>query len=351
MSNTFKKGSSDGIQEAHEQWMATATKDAKAAGLRGNPKEGEPLDAYIKHIVGGYNQLIAQYVTPHIASSSRKYAELQQTSMQERTERAKRTLAELLEKLRKATLQKEELPKDGDANLYLGIHALIWLCALMESIISARAFNFFSHGTNLFALFIMLGLTIVFAMLPKAVVWFIRFTEDKPYKWPVRIGIGVILVVGIGVIGIMRQGYVDSYASTTLDAVKPIGSTLKWWHYSILQLFFMVISIYLAMQIPDKVQRSNGKRLKQAEQTVRDLEERIQEEEERLNRMPESAASAETARHQSMAQAKAASARIVGLYHQCVGHYKQVNATWRPGDAPACFSEPVPDLDIPHIES
>jgi|GEM_PF-3161320 peptidoglycan hydrolase CwlO-like protein len=352
MKNPFKENQPPGdpMEQDHQRLVTIAARLGKSTGERNAPVEGEDLASYFGQLTAGYQSMVATNVTRLIATTSSSISDFQQTSMKDKVKRLNANLTDFNEKLRKAMMQRDELPQNIDHSKHIGVRVFIVVIALFESFFTAKAFAVFSHGSNLAQLFVLGGLTVVFVLLPSAIVWVIRNTEDKPNKWLFR-GLAFLIVIAAFItLGILRSIFLQNIGSTTLSAVKANGSVeLKPWYFAILNIFFTFISTYACLQIPDNTQRRNAENETKLNEKIADLENRIRQTEDQITRLPDTLVNSENTRQQNIAVAQEKAGQINSLYYQACSEYIEANLKWRSdGIHPFDFSK-IPALKMPNF--
>ena len=350
LNNVFRQlqDKGDPINAKHQTLLANAQTKGKALAQKSLPKMGDSLEPYIGTIRSGYSNLLSEFLRP-LAGNHQQMAHSEKENLNNKVQKVEKQLGVAQETERTLNLERDNLPhNDYQTKGNIWLHVVIILLAFGEGIYTKPAFALFDISNNLFQYFILAMLTVFFIFLPHTLVGIFKSTEDSKYKYQIRIGTAVIVLIGFWVLASMRTMFLQNIGSTTMQDVKAYSTLpLKEWCFVGVQCLFLVVTCYCAYLAPfssREEKKSNG-RAKQLDAKLRDVGEQIRRHETELEAIPERLHSSEMRWSQRQTDTESMKVRINAMFLEAINVFIDENVLYRSDHVrPDCFDEPVRPL-------
>jgi hypothetical protein len=209
-----------------------------------------------------------------------------------------------------------------------------------------KALSIFDANNNLTQIFILLGLIVVFIVLPHGLVNLYRSTQQNRYKTVIWLGVASLIIVSFYVLGILRATYLQNLSKTSIEQVAAASTlTLKPIYFTVVQLLLLFVASYAASLLPTaEVVKGNAK-AQQLSSKIGNVEQEIRKAENELNAIPDTLYRVEAGRSEDDTQMVALEARINAMYQEALGVFITENCLWRSDHSrPDCFDKPLPTL-------
>jgi len=319
---------------------------AKSLALKGLPKaENDILSAYTSSYTAGYKGVLVQQLKSFGGDHDR-LAQAERDNLIERRTRIEKKLEKALETKRTMDINREEIPADYRVRNNFPNYAAIGVIAFGEAILSKSALSIFDNANNLYQVFILACLTLIYVLLPASIIKVYRATEEAEHKHIIRIGFGAIIIAGFFVIAILRTTFLQNIGTTTLDDVKA-SSTLpiKPIYWIGLNMLFLVVSVYCASLIETRDEKKINIKAKDLDKKLKGLDEEIREYERQLDDIPNKLYEIERRLDRQKTEEESVKQRITSLHVSCINSFITTNNLYRTDGAhPTCYDDPIPSL-------
>jgi hypothetical protein len=224
----------------------------------------------------------------------------------------------------------------------------IVLVAIIESLFSFKAFTLLDVGNNLTLIILLVALTALFICLPKMLKWWYEdYIVDSQYR--TMLSIVPLIAVGTGffVLGVLRSKYLAAEGAMSLsDSTGTQGLTISPFYFMGISVFMLMVSYYLAHQLPTTQQKKNREALSKKEAAIAKLEQEQERLEAELSAIPDRQKNSLIRASNTHASRRDSYAEINNYYKQAVGAFIESNLTWRTDSLrPKCFDAAVADLE------
>jgi hypothetical protein len=318
----------------------------KATALKGLPTPaGDHLGSHVSQITATYRAFMAKY-GKRSSSTDTRIAEMERSNISERQKATRARLKEMLDKQRKHNLEQEELPEITDKGKpQIGLYIVTFLLSISEALVTKKALQIYTANNNLMEIVLLIGLIVLFCIIPHALVGIYRGMEGNKYRSVTLTGISIFIVSVFMVLSLIR---ISSIQNSTLGSVSGINMPMpevKSFYLTLIQLFLLFGSVYIASKFRSKNIKELIQKKRELEVKVSQINNEVAKLEGELQSLPIHMFQSETMREDTHISVTATQQLITSYYEQAVSAFISANVTYREDGAyPDCFLQEFPKL-------
>jgi hypothetical protein len=318
----------------------------KTLGLTNMPSPQEPT---IEPFISPFRAAFTAQLPLRGPSNESDVSEIENRSSEERASRLTEKLTEVKGKLKHELLEIDELD-DDDArhqNTFF-VKVGIGMVALVECLFTYKSFSILDVGNNLVMAILMVALTIAFIALPKMLKWWYEeYIVDSPNRGLLSVVPVIVLGMGFLVIGILRSKYLAAQSALSIsDTGGAQAITVSPFFFVGISAMLLLISYYLAFQLPSTTQKKNRAALDKKESKIAKLEQEIERLETELSAIPDRQKNSLIRASHSNTSRRDGYIHINSQFKEAVGAFIEANLIYRTdGLRPKCFDLTVADLE------